>query len=234
MRARLNAARVTIYLRHGVHMCLVDEGAIFLDISTNAYVGIDAETQCALTTCLAGLDSGQNSAPPDTVLALMRRGLLTDSQSLGRPFSPLTVSLNRALPYGTGRHPRPGITAIHLVRFLSALTRVSIMIRRGRLLPLITRLTTLKASASLQDLQSAFILVRIFRRLSTAFYTAKNACLLDSLVLTEFLIKHGHRPTLLIGICTKPFLAHAWVQIEDCALNDSLEHAQTFIPLAAL
>ncbi len=112
------------------------------------------------------------------------------------------------------------------------------MIRRGRLLSSIDRLAALKAgiatNSRCEDLQSAFILVRIFRRLSTLFYTARNACLLDSLVLTEFLLRYGHRPTLFIGVCTKPFFAHAWVQIGDCALNDSLEHAQTFRPLAAI
>jgi hypothetical protein len=38
----------------------------------------------------------------------------------------------------------------------------------------------------------------------------------------------------LIGVSTKPFLAHAWVQMSELVLNDTAEHVQTFTPLLAI
>lgn len=232
------------YLRHDVHMCLVDEGAIFLDLSANSYLGIDAATSAALTTCLAGLDTGgarqtltQASEVPAAVATLLKRGILTDSECLGRSFFPLTVAMTDAVPFGVGR-ARLRIDALHIARFVSALIRVSVTLRRGQILAVVNRLRRGKALISsiprTQDTQSALILVSIFRRLAAVFYTSKNACLLDSLVLADFLIRYGHRPTLILGVRTKPFFAHAWVQIENCVLNDSIEHAQTLTPIAAI
>jgi hypothetical protein len=233
------------YLARGVYMCLVDGGAIFLDISTNAYVGIDAVTKAALTLHLVGLDSScvghtddTKPEPHEGIAALTRRGLLTHSKSIGRPFSPLTVPINHAVPFGTGRPQRLRINVMHVARFVVALTCASIMIRRGHLSFLITRILKLKEQLAMvspaKEARDLLVLVHIFRRLSALFYTAKNACLLDSVVLTEFLIRQGHRPMLLLGVRTKPFLAHAWVQMDDCVLNDSLEHAQTLTPIAAI
>jgi hypothetical protein len=233
------------YLRHGVYMCLVDEGAIFLDIRANAYLGIDAVTKEALTRHLVGLDAvnSGHSLPlkgelPHTLAELTRRGLLTDSPSTGRPFSSLSLSMAHCVPFGTGRSESNRMRVIDLVRFMTALSYASIMMRRGHLFSLINRLVILKSSVATMprtaDWQKIRSLVHTFRRLSTLFYTSKNACLLDSLVLTEFLIRHGYQPTLVLGVHTKPFFAHAWVQIENCVLNDSLEHAQTLTPIAAL
>jgi hypothetical protein len=112
------------------------------------------------------------------------------------------------------------------------------MLRRGHLLALVTRLLARKASilpaSRMGEAHDVVTLVHIVRRLSALFYTSKDACLLDSFVLAEFLISYGYRPTLVLGVHTKPFLAHAWVQMDDCVLNDSMEYAQTLTPIAAL
>lgn len=232
------------YLRHGVHLCFVDEGAILLDIPANKYLSIDAATKAALMTSLAGLAPTSGSKPscvhsgnPEGIAELLRRGLLTNSPSEGRPYSPLDLSMTRAVPFGIGRSPTTRIGAMHLVRFVRAFIPASIRIRRGHLSLLAARILTLKvglATSRTRVSTEAVALIHIFRRLTTLFYTSRNACLLDSAVLTEFLLRHGHRPLLVLGVQTKPFLAHAWVQIGDCVLNDSLEHAQTLTPIAAL
>jgi hypothetical protein len=37
----------------------------------------------------------------------------------------------------------------------------------------------------------------------------------------------------MIGVSTKPFIAHAWVQSDDRVLNDTTEHVQMFTPILA-
>jgi len=67
-----------------------------------------------------------------------------------------------------------------------------------------------------------------FLRLRIWCYTARQRCLFDSLVLTVYLT-NAHIPCIfVIGVASKPFLAHSWVQIGGSVLNDTAEHAQTF------
>ncbi|WP_161965942.1 lasso peptide biosynthesis B2 protein [Steroidobacter cummioxidans] len=224
-------------------MSLVDDGAIFLDLSGNAYLGIDAATRDALRTSLVGLDESADRSTksstadlPIALAALVRRGLITDSASLGRPFSRPCVRLTHALPFGTGRR-ETRISMAQAMRFVIALTRASIMIRRGQLSRLTAHVRALKARLStsgITEAQDVVALVHVVRRLSVLCYTPKNACLLDSAILAELLIEQGHAVTLVFGVRTKPFLAHAWVQMDTCVLNDSLEHAQTLTPILAI
>lgn len=232
-----------VFLRHGVYLCLLDEGAVFLDLTTNAYLGIDKATRQALTRCLAGLvEPADVTTDPDDELpkelaALLTRGLITDSASSGRTHCPLTLNMTHAVPFGAGRantHLHP----MHLMRFFRAFIRASILIRRGRLDRLTGALMALKVrcpgTTTLPQPHGAVALVHIARRLSTLCYTSKDACVLDSMVLAEFLIRHGHRPTVVLGVRTRPFSAHAWVQLGTLVLNDSVEHASTLTPIAAL
>ncbi len=55
-----------------------------------------------------------------------------------------------------------------------------------------------------------------------------SRCLFDSLVLTVYLTKGMVSCVLVIGVTSKPFLAHSWVQIGESVLNDTAEHVQTF------
>lgn len=230
------------YLRRGVYLCFVDEGAIFLDTLANAYVGIDVATKAALMRSLAGLAPAQNAPPPlqadlpDGVAELVRRRLLTVSRAMGHPFSPTSISMGSAIPFGTGRSQATRTHALHIVWVIVALFMASLRLRRGRLSAMIARLIALKAqiSSSRSDWSELVRLVHIFRRVSLLFYTPKDACLLDSAALTEFLLRYGFNPVLVVGVRTKPFSAHAWVQADDCILNDSLEHAQTLTPIAII
>ena len=81
--------------------------------------------------------------------------------------------------------------------------------------------------SSLQELMSAFRLIRLW------VYTAHNECLFDSLVLRFFLDRYGLRTTLIIGVATKPFGAHAWVQFGQLAVDDSVEKVRQFVPILA-
>src|SRR5687768_3069337 len=139
------------YLRHGIYLCLVDESAIFLDLSANAYLGTDAATTQVLTRSLVGLEgassagrSGQDSEVPPPLSALIARGLLTESASCGRAFTPLEIAMTHALPFGTGR-AKIHVRATHVLRFVCALICASSLVRRGRLLQLMSRIVTLKA-----------------------------------------------------------------------------------------
>jgi hypothetical protein len=77
-------------------------------------------------------------------------------------------------------------------------------------------------------------LVRAYRRLSPLVFTARNACLLDSLVLIDFLFQSALPATWVVGVRTQPFVAHSWVQHDDVVLNDSVEKVRSFTPILAV
>ena len=73
-----------------------------------------------------------------------------------------------------------------------------------------------------------------FLWLRTWCYTAQRRCLFDSLVLSVYLTRGMVPCTFVIGVATKPFLAHSWVQIGEHVLNDTAEHTQDFKPILSI
>ena len=65
-------------------------------------------------------------------------------------------------------------------------------------------------------------------------YTAQRRCLFDSLVLSVYLTREKIPCTFVIGVATKPFLAHSWVQIGESVLNDTAERVQDFKPILSV
>lgn len=59
-------------------------------------------------------------------------------------------------------------------------------------------------------------------------------CLYRSLVLRTLLAQEAIAATLVIGVQTWPFEAHAWLQAADVVLDDSFDHVSGFTPLVAL
>jgi hypothetical protein len=122
--------------------------------------------------------------------------------------------------------------------FLLAVTAVTSRLRRRDLLRLLRGIEAAKArSGSIPAPEAGVnvgILTRAFDRLRVWCYSAEDACLKDSLVLAYFLLSRGALPTFVMGIRTKPFGAHAWVQSGDVVLNDSVENVQRYTPIVVI
>jgi hypothetical protein len=84
------------------------------------------------------------------------------------------------------------------------------------------------------DWEATRELTQAFYWLSPLFYTARDHCLYDSLVLIEFLACHGLYPTWVIGVkAFAPFSAHSWIQHETYVLTWSAESLTKFVPILA-
>ena len=70
-----------------------------------------------------------------------------------------------------------------------------------------------------------------YMRLRPFFFTAHDKCLHDSLTLIRFLARRGMFPAWVIGVRTRPFAAHSWVQSASLVLNDVHEHVRTYTPI---
>jgi hypothetical protein len=81
---------------------------------------------------------------------------------------------------------------------------------------------------SLDALRSA---VAVYERLRPLLFSARNRCLQDSLALVSFLARERLLARWVVGIKTRPFGAHSWVQCGEIVLNDQHDHVRRFRPI---
>jgi hypothetical protein len=74
-------------------------------------------------------------------------------------------------------------------------------------------------------------LVTAFVYLRPLFFTSKEACLLDSLTLVNFLAGYSVFPQWVFGVKTDPFYAHCWVQQGGFVFNDTPDYIRGFSPI---
>ena len=73
-----------------------------------------------------------------------------------------------------------------------------------------------------------------YERLRPLLLTANEKCLFDSLAMMGFLADQDLYPRWIIGVKTRPFGAHSWVQAGSTVLNDQHEYVRQFRPILAV
>jgi hypothetical protein len=213
---------------------------------TVAYLGIDAVDLPNLRACVENWpnSAGCNSASPSIdngtckglVANLLARGILTTIATPTRAPECKYPTTALANPHWGGRRRRTPIT--HLLLVSMALLRVQLFCRRRGLAAILGWIRRHQATVHRYEKfatrQKSAELLESFFRLRIWFYTAFRHCLFDSLVLSVLLTSKQIPCTLVIGVSTKPFAAHAWVQIDECVLNDTIEHILLFTPIFAV
>jgi hypothetical protein len=98
---------------------------------------------------------------------------------------------------------------------------------RRRKLSAINTLTVPTVS-QLNDLMGHYLRLRAFT------FTSKNRCVLDSLILCDYLLRNNVPPTFVIGVTLRPFRAHCWVQSGEVAMNYSHELIELYAPVLVI
>jgi hypothetical protein len=229
-------------LAQHVHVCYVDDGAIFLDLRTRKYRGLPAAECRALKSAVLGwaFDGSQDgpaSRADTTTVAetLASQGLLVRDPVRGKSADPVHIRCPGAIDL---EDVERRITVGRALSFLRAWASVKLRLRFSSFENVVRRVAELKQRNSSQRMPEADerlkSLVHVFKTLRTLFYTPDNSCLFDSLVLVEFLNRYGIYPTWVLGVNTRPFTAHSWVQHGDVTLNDSFQKAPACTPIMAI
>jgi hypothetical protein len=229
------------------YCCELEEGAIILELTTGSYVGVQADYLEHLRSCVRNwpnrrvTDRGETRASAkdceNVVAVLLAKGILTTTPTAKRapaPCTPEAAFASRAvLAAGTGVSP-----IYQLPEFVLSLLTVWLRHHDKRLEALIERLSQRqqRLRRCRRPITPEEVKGRLasFLRLRVWFYTSDQHCLFDSLVLAVFLTKKMVPCTFVIGVSTRPFQAHSWVQFGDIVLNDTAEHVQTFTPVLAV
>jgi hypothetical protein len=236
------------FLNRCTSFCATNDGIVFLNMRINRYFGLDKGNARVLQSAVANwpshnIGSGDATDFSDAHAAsvmqqLTAHGILTTIEADSRvPIQP-SVRSDRVLQT-TGLTTRSlRITYRQIVTFLLSVITVWVLLRLSNLQCLVERLDRRNKELSQRprgvDEARVRELVAAFRTISSWTYTRFNQCLFDSLVMSIFMQRCNVPVTFIIGVSSRPFAAHAWVQFRDAVLNDSLERIDGFTPIVAV
>ncbi len=222
-----------------VRACLVDGQVVLLDLQRGKYLGIGGSQAPALAQAIVdwpqGSDGsatpGQASTPAPPLTALLNQGMLADARDadvrrrqIEEPLDSLNVEMLQ--PPFRWRHLAglcwsAAMTSRWLrLRSLADIARLVIRLRRGARNP--------GAPGQCQELLDA---VASYTRLRPLVFSAHDQCLHDSLCLVRFLAMEKIAADWVIGVRTRPFGAHSWVQCGSLVLNDLHENVRAYEPI---
>jgi hypothetical protein len=235
--------------RH-VHLCQTGNQVIFLDLRRDKYLAIGKAERQAMSGQVNGWPAHDDhsdgavhthyprgSSEP-VIRSMLELGLLTPDANTGKHAThPAIESVNESL-VDEPPEQRISICYRHLPTFLLACARARATLRLRSLEHAVESVRRRKARslrhASAFDLRKNRELVATFDRLRPFVFTARDACLFDSLALIEFLAMHDSYPTWVIGVHTQPFSAHSWVQHNEFSFNGPVEFLRRFTPILAV
>jgi hypothetical protein len=222
------------WLGRDVFCAEVVDGVIFLDLKRNRYLGLPTEHALKLR----GLPRRGPIVPVDPAPI----AALVESNLFSRTPQPEAVSF--APPVATGAirkidlfRARERLSAVSGARFAAAYIRSHAPYRTRSLESAVTHLRRRKVTkipsleAGEQKLLDLSVQFMKFRALT---YSARNRCLLDCLVLADFLQSHRVSCTFVLGVASRPFRAHCWIQSAGLVLNDTYENVSAFSPLLSV
>jgi Transglutaminase-like superfamily len=236
-----------LLLASDTYFCEFDHGAIFLRLRHNNYLAVDSACVSQLKIAVSGWSScgtagydvvhGRTTSSLKFVNELLELGVLTRSERDGKPATHLRIATSDSILEQYPIRAELNVTVDNLVKFMTSLAFVAFFLKTSRLKALIDRMQRVKTKqrgATPAPTTDAVVAALRFFRIRPWFYTAKDACLLDSICLTFFLLEYKLNPTFVIGVKTKPFAAHAWVQFDSHVVNDSPETVQQYSPILSV
>ncbi len=225
-----------------VRACASDGQVILLDLRNSQYVGVGGAESSVLADRVEGWPHNPSPVPEcatptaanQLVASLLTRGLLTDTTSTQAPHATIEEAI-ASLDADHGA-TKLGIGAGRLAQFFRSAVETTLWLRCRSLQAIATavqarreRLHVLvSASSSLAAVRTG---TAAYERLRPFAFTAHENCLHDSLALVGFLASEGVFPRWVIGVKTRPFGAHSWVQMGATVLNDQHETVRQFRPI---
>lgn len=238
MNAAASPPRSPLHVADHVRSCVIDDQVVLLDLRCGRYLGLDSR-QWQIILAAMRADEVQAISPDETprmplatLETLHRRQILTSTHTPSR--KPDSIPQPTASFDAHHASIECTIDARQISRFISATTLAALWLRFRSLHAITQSVRTrhLRCASHVPDrtgrLRNA---IAVFDRLRPLAYTSKNQCLFDSLALTLYLAHQGIAAHWVIGVTTRPFKAHAWVQDGSEVLNDLHERVGLYTPL---
>jgi hypothetical protein len=226
-----------------VRACRVDEQVILLDLKRDKYHGVgDVRAASVSDVIVDWPDSDSRSPLPSpsshsaSVSALLQmltsQAMLVSETGTPKPRAHLDEALESWRPGVTENLSninwqdvlRLGRSAAGAACWLQWNSLAQIESKVLRLRPHVLGHVPTR-SDELHRQVSSYMRVRPF------IFSARERCLHDSLSLIRFLAARSLFPRWVIGVRTRPFAAHSWVQSGNLVLNDLHDRVRAFRPI---
>jgi Transglutaminase-like superfamily len=224
-----------------VRACRVDDQVILLDLLRGKYIGVGGPLLTDVSSLIQGwpacsaLSAGRmlDDEVQGWITELRRQHLLVDASPL-----PLTRT-DIASPLETMAESSEALSGQRRCRGLASIACAALVaarwLRRDSLAAIACHVSQLRPGQFTAaeggpsvELRQA---VASYHRLRPLIMTTRDKCLHDSLTLLCFLASRSLYPRWVIGVRTRPFAAHSWVQAGDTVLNDVHERVRGFTPI---
>ena len=203
-----------LWLAEGVHGVMVEDDAVFLDVSTNAYFCLPA-IAAALRIRGRALAVSADGLAEDLLAAGLAEASANGEGGRRAPPPRRTArALIEAMPEGTRRSPT--------WRHWRAAIGAGIANQRDQRRAFAARLPASHDATETATSQTLLGDLDAYRTLSP-WLPFDGACLYRSGMLRRYLVALGHRVDWVFGVRTWPFAAHCWLQAGDVALDDEAE-----------
>jgi len=212
-------------LRDGLHFCIADRHAIFLDLKADRYFRLSDDLGALFCALAAKSDA---PIPVQDLAMLCERRLIVPAAGTGLIGPASVLCASTAFDDGDGTSANAADVAIALLHEF----------RAAYLLKLLTLSKVIDGVARIQPTICAppNSLARTVAAFESAnrFISRHGRCLVKSIALATRLKLIGHSCQLVLGVQARPFSAHAWVQSGDFVLNDVPDHIRAFTPILAV
>ena len=239
MNTDVDPHRPRLRMSDHVRMCIVDDQAVLLDLNRSRYIGLSSRQWeiVAATLALSGSPATGSSALAGgaaLVAPLIRAQLLTTSP-IKRAHRLVPLASAVASFDSGARAPEAGIGLRCLYDFAAAAALAAMWLRLRSLEFIVQKVERRNIAHELSnspDRDSRLgDAVSAFDRLRPLAFTSKDKCLYDSLALALFLARRGVPVRWVIGVATRPFRAHSWVQDGGEVLNDLHDNVRRYSPI---
>jgi hypothetical protein len=231
-----------------VFVCVTGDGSVLLDLKRDKYLGLGMmETEWVASAVNAWpkpiWDGLENRAPPDEGAVQKLLTSLADAAILTRNAEDSVSAARRSvidmkkewISIGDEIEVESRVTAAHVVNFAKAFVEAQLSLALRPFEATVEGVRVRKGTRGsgfdvCHALQVA-AMVDVFRRLRTIVFAAEGRCLLHALTLVNFLARCDFYPEWVIGVSTRPWGAHSWVQWGDFLLDTNPEKVCQFAPI---
>lgn len=234
--ANISMNRQQFELSAHVHMCIVQDQMVFLDLRRDKYSCIDKESTSVLRKVLPRSPSFGMLQPDvySKLKELAASGLVSIAEGEAQRYRPtqrdthVTASSALTPGYEVGG-PSPMYGPVSAYNFLRATALAAYRLRHQSIYAVLAAEIRRQARHGQErfDFDRAARLIKTFDSLRL-FVTGRRRCLADSLALRIFLSSYRLHPRWIFGVRLRPFAAHCWLQRDSVVLNDDLDFVKGF------
>jgi hypothetical protein len=242
IRRNLMSLTLPYALGRDVFVCLCGHDFVLLDLVRDKYLALEVPHAAGLSRLVRGWPSAErvseteeSSTDPESLArALLERGLLT-SDPAARQNEPLVLPAPVQEITADSLDERPTVRVGEAASFLAAWAVGKWLRRRQSIERIVARMRRRKDRAGYVaeefDIERARRVVAVFDSMRAFFFSTRNLCLLECVVLLELFARYRLYPTWVFGVHVRPFVAHCWLQHEDVVLNDTLDRVTDYTPI---